>query len=116
MGSGWAAMSFVESINRKKFNVTVVSPRNYFLFTPLLPSAACGAIDAESIMEPVREFVPKYKKRPFKFIEAQAVDIDIDNKNVQCISSYKYYPLRHITLNANCTQINRSSHKSEVRY
>jgi NADH dehydrogenase FAD-containing subunit len=30
-----------------KYDVTVISPRNYFLFTPMLSSAAVGSIDAE---------------------------------------------------------------------
>lgn len=32
-------------INKDKYAVTVVSPRNHFLFTPLLPSTAVGTLE-----------------------------------------------------------------------
>ena len=34
--AGWAAMSMLQSLHADEFNVTIVSPRNYFTFTPLL--------------------------------------------------------------------------------
>jgi hypothetical protein len=37
LGTGWASVSVLQHIDRDKYNITVVSPRNYFLFTPLLP-------------------------------------------------------------------------------
>ena len=37
LGTGWASVSLLKHIDRDKYNITVVSPRNYFLFTPLLP-------------------------------------------------------------------------------
>ena len=32
-------------LDKKKFDVTVISPRNHFVFTPLLPSTAVGTIE-----------------------------------------------------------------------
>ena len=41
LGSGWGAISFVKALNADSpYDVTLVSPRNYFLYTPLLPGAA----------------------------------------------------------------------------
>lgn len=37
LGTGWASISVLKHIDRDKYDVTIVSPRNYFLFTPLLP-------------------------------------------------------------------------------
>jgi len=37
LGTGWASVSVLKHIDRDKYNVTIVSPRNFFLFTPLLP-------------------------------------------------------------------------------
>lgn len=31
--------------NREKYEVVVVSPRNYFLYTPLLPAVAVGTME-----------------------------------------------------------------------
>ena len=43
--------------NRKKYEVIVVSPRNYFLYTPLLPAVCTGTMEERSIVEPVRNLV-----------------------------------------------------------
>ena len=40
-------------------DVTLVSPRNYFLYTPLLPAAATGTVEERSIVEPVRKLLGK---------------------------------------------------------
>ena len=37
--------------------MVVVSPRSYFLYTPLLPSAAAGTVQEKSIMEPIRNLL-----------------------------------------------------------
>jgi len=34
-----------------------VSPRNYFLFTPLLPGVTVGSLEARSISEPIRRIL-----------------------------------------------------------
>ena len=44
----------VQVIDTDKFDVVVVSPRNHFIFTPMLPSSAVGTVDYRSLLEPVR--------------------------------------------------------------
>jgi NADH:ubiquinone reductase (non-electrogenic) len=39
------------------YDIVVVSPRNYFLYTPLLPAVATGTMEERSIVEPVRQLV-----------------------------------------------------------
>ena len=34
--------------------ITVVPPRNHFLFTPLLPSTTVGTLEFRCVQEPVR--------------------------------------------------------------
>ena len=36
LGSGWGAVSFVKGIDTDLYDVTVISPRNHFTFTPML--------------------------------------------------------------------------------
>jgi hypothetical protein len=36
LGTGWGAAAFLGGIDTAAFDVTIVSPRNYFLFTPML--------------------------------------------------------------------------------
>jgi NADH:ubiquinone reductase (non-electrogenic) len=61
--------------------VVVISPRNYFLFTPLLPSCTTGTIEHRSIMEPIRNIL-RHKKAKVKFYEAEATKIDYEKKIV----------------------------------
>ena len=59
LGTGWAGASFLRNIDTSLYDVHVVSPRNYFTFTPLLPSVTCGTVEARSIVEPIRNIVGK---------------------------------------------------------
>lgn len=59
LGTGWAGISFLKNMDISSFDVQVVSPRNYFAFTPLLPSVTCGTVEARSIVEPVRNIIKK---------------------------------------------------------
>lgn len=81
LGSGWGAISFLKHIDSTKYNVIIISPRNYFLFTPLLPSCPVGTVDEKSIMEPVVSFANK-KKGDVTYYEAEATDIDPNDKTV----------------------------------
>lgn len=57
----------------------VVSPRNYFLFTPLLPSAAVGTLGIRSILQPIR-YITRFKTRSVAVVEAQAEAVDVSNE------------------------------------
>lgn len=59
LGTGWAGTSFLKNLDTSLYDVQVVSPRNYFAFTPLLPSVTCGTVEARSIVEPIRNIVKK---------------------------------------------------------
>ncbi|KAK9866248.1 hypothetical protein WJX84_006230 [Apatococcus fuscideae] len=61
-----------------KYELILVSPRNYFLYTPLLPAVATGTIEQRSIVEPVR----KIMRNKGKYYEAICQDIDPKNKNI----------------------------------
>ena len=55
LGTGWASTAFLKNIDTDLYDVTVISPRNYFLFTPMLAGASVGSLEYRSITEPVRE-------------------------------------------------------------
>lgn len=59
LGTGWAATSFLKNLKDPSYDVEIVSPRNYFAFTPLLPSVTSGTVEARSIVEPIRNIVRK---------------------------------------------------------
>ncbi|CAB4274363.1 unnamed protein product [Prunus armeniaca] len=81
LGTGWAGTSFLKYLDASAYDVQVVSPRNYFAFTPLLPSVTCGTVEARSIVEPVRNIIKK-RNGEIKFCEAECVKIDATNKSV----------------------------------
>ena len=59
LGTGWAGTSFLKQLNDPLYEVQVISPRNYFAFTPLLPSVTVGTVEPRSIVEPIRNIVKK---------------------------------------------------------
>ena len=59
LGTGWAGVSFLKNLKSSSYDVHVVSPHNYFAFTPLLPSVTCGTVEARSIVEPIRSITKK---------------------------------------------------------
>ena len=80
LGSGWGANAILTQLkNAPHCDVTVVSPRNYFLFTPMLAGAALGTLEPRSIIEPIRDANPKAT-----YFEAEAMSININAKTVMC--------------------------------
>lgn len=86
LGSGWAGTSFLKNLKNSSYDVQVISPRNYFAFTPLLPSVTCGTVEARSIVEPIRNIVRK-KNIDIHYWEAECLKIDAENKKVYCRSN-----------------------------
>ncbi|KAL1302320.1 hypothetical protein AAFC00_002733 [Neodothiora populina] len=81
LGTGWGSVSLLKNLDTENYNVIVISPRNYFLFTPLLPSCTTGQIEHRSIMEPIRSFL-RHKKASVKYYEAEATKIDYEKRIV----------------------------------
>lgn len=66
-------------------DVTVVSPVNHFLFTPLLPSTAVGTLEFRAIQEPVRT-IPNVH-----YHQAKARDLDLASGILHCEDIFKYH-------------------------
>lgn len=81
-GTGWGSVALLKNLDTENYNVIVVSPRNYFLFTPLLPSCTTGTIEHRSIMEPVRAIL-RHKKAAVQYYEAEATNIDSERKVIK---------------------------------
>ena len=60
--------------------MTVVSPVNYFLFTPMLPSATVGTLELRSLVEPVRKSVGRVRGH---FLKAMAEDVEFGERLVE---------------------------------
>jgi NADH dehydrogenase FAD-containing subunit len=86
VGCGWAGYRVAHDLNKTLFNVKVISPRNHFLFTPLLPSTAVGTLEFRAIQEPVRT-IPG-----IDYYQAEVTSIDFENQRIHCsdIFQHKY--------------------------
>ncbi|KAL9244555.1 hypothetical protein vseg_018324 [Gypsophila vaccaria] len=92
LGTGWAGISFIKDLDASKYDIKVVSPRNYFAFTPLLPSVTVGSVEARSIVEPVRNMIKK-RSGEIKLCEAECTKIDAANKKLICRSTFENSPV-----------------------
>jgi NADH:ubiquinone reductase (non-electrogenic) len=84
LGTGWGAMSMLRKLHTDKFDVTVVSPRNFFLFTPLLASTTSGLLEVRSIMEPIRKYCIRAGRAETRFVEMAATKVDPVSQKVTC--------------------------------
>lgn len=79
LGSGFGAVMILKRVDLKLFDVVVVSPRNHFLFTPLLPSTTVGTVEFRSIIEPIRK-----TRKGIDFMQAVAIGVDPEERTVRC--------------------------------
>lgn len=79
LGSGWGGYTISRRLSPKTFSPIIVSPRSYFVFTPLLTDTASGSLDFSNIVEPVRDPGAKVD-----FIQAAARSIDLKKKTILC--------------------------------
>ncbi|BFZ60709.1 hypothetical protein YB2330_001752 [Saitoella coloradoensis] len=94
LGSGWGGYGLLNQVSTKYHMVTVISPRTYFVFTPLLASTAVGTLEFRCAMEPVRSryrgifrWMSK-KGEGVNLIEAFADKIDFARKKVECVTQF----------------------------
>mmetsp|Transcript_75852 Transcript_75852/g.183339 ORF Transcript_75852/g.183339 Transcript_75852/m.183339 type:complete len:687 (+) Transcript_75852:73-2133(+) len=83
LGSGWGCASLMEGLSEEEaqmYDITVVSPRNHFLYTPLLPTATMGSIEERSIVTPIREIIAGKAD----FLEAKCEHVDAAAKKIRC--------------------------------
>jgi NADH:quinone reductase (non-electrogenic) len=80
LGTGWGAVSLLKNLKPEDYHVTVISPSNQFLFTPMLPSATVGTLELRSLVEPVRKIVTRVHGH---FLKAMAVDVAFSEKLVE---------------------------------
>ncbi|KAL8840708.1 MAG: hypothetical protein Q9170_001226 [Blastenia crenularia] len=77
LGSGWGSVALLKQLHPEDYHITVVSPVNYFLFTPMLPSATVGTLELRSLVEPIRRIVQNVKGH---FLRAEAVDVELSER------------------------------------
>ncbi|MFZ4619250.1 MAG: FAD-dependent oxidoreductase [Bacteroidota bacterium] len=79
LGSGFGSFSTLKGVDTNLYDVVVVSPRNHFIFTPLLPSTTVGTIEFRSIIEPIRS-----AKENITYYHAYCTGIDTAKNSIHC--------------------------------
>ncbi|TRM66893.1 hypothetical protein BD626DRAFT_397028 [Schizophyllum amplum] len=82
LGSGWGSYEVLRGLDKKRWDVTVVSPNSYFNFTPLLASCSVGTLELRCATEPVRRYAPQITT-----YQAWCDSIDFKNKTLQCVTT-----------------------------
>ncbi|KAF3926531.1 hypothetical protein AA313_de0200124 [Arthrobotrys entomopaga] len=80
LGCGWGSVAILKTLAADQYHVTVVSPSNYFLFTPFLPSATVGTLELRSLVEPIRTILARIKGH---FLQATAESVEFSEKLVE---------------------------------
>ncbi|KKA28313.1 hypothetical protein TD95_003000 [Thielaviopsis punctulata] len=80
LGTGWGSVALLKDINPDDYHITVVSPRNYFLFTPMLPSATVGTLEVRSLVESVRRIVSNVGGH---YLRAHAENVEFSERLVE---------------------------------
>jgi NADH:ubiquinone reductase (H+-translocating) len=80
LGTGWGSVAMLKTLVPGDYHITVVSPVNYFLFTPMLPSATVGTLELRSLVEPVRRIVQRVRGH---FLKAEAEEVEFSEKLVE---------------------------------
>ena len=85
LGAGWGGFRLAKDLDKNQYDVTVISPRNHFLFTPLLPSTSVGTLEFRCVQEPVRTISGVH------YHQAQAKKIDFSANEISCTDVYSHY-------------------------
>lgn len=90
LGCGWGGVSLLGQLNKEDYDVTVISPTNYFLFTPLLPSATVGTLDIKSLMESIRYLINRIDGH---YLQAKAEKVEFNERlvKVQDVTTKKFF-------------------------
>lgn len=95
LGSGWGSVALLKTLSSDDYHVTVVSPVNYFLFTPMLPSATVGTLELRSLVEPIRRIVQRVKGH---FLRAEAIDVELSERLLEVAQTDANGVKRHFYL------------------
>lgn len=83
LGSGWAGYAFARTLDPKKYERVMISPRSHFVFTPLLAGTAVGTLEFRAVVEPVRRIGLD------RFHQGWADEVDFARKTIRVEANTK---------------------------
>lgn len=84
LGSGWGALTFIQKLDQEEVDLTIVSPRSFFFYTPLLAGTATGTVGHGSIVEPIRWYCERTGHARASYLQAECTSIDPAAKRLTC--------------------------------
>ncbi|KAJ8101244.1 pyridine nucleotide-disulfide oxidoreductase-domain-containing protein [Lipomyces tetrasporus] len=88
LGSGWAGYNLLRHLNSRYYRCIVVSPRSYFVFTPLLASTAVGTLETRVAIESVRDKGLGWRKLADVLDDAiRRINVAMKRKDVKAIDN-----------------------------
>ncbi|KAI9299059.1 FAD/NAD(P)-binding domain-containing protein [Neoconidiobolus thromboides FSU 785] len=100
LGSGWGSVGLLKQLDVDKYEVLVISPSNYFQFTPLLPSVTVGTVEPRSLIEPIRKILRRFGDCGHYF-QGLGMEVDIENNRVLVQNDQNepfYVPYDHLVV------------------
>eukprot|EP01080_Neovahlkampfia_damariscottae_P012131 gene12131-5622_t len=89
LGGGWSGYRLVKDIDLNKYDVKIISPRNHFLFTPLLAGASTGTLEFRDISEPLQQ---ARIHNNYSYVSASVKKINKDEKTIECYTEHREDP------------------------
>jgi len=83
LGTGWAGVSFVRTLDARYYDLTIVSPRPYFFYTPLLAGSVTGTVKFGNILEPIRNYCAP-DGAGVRYVKAGCEAVDLGQRRVVC--------------------------------
>ncbi|KAF8061375.1 NDA1 [Scenedesmus sp. PABB004] len=86
LGVGWAAARLLRDIDTKCYDVTVISPRNHMVFTPLLASTTVGTVGTRSVALHVTTIQKALHQPQNGYVQAKATAVFPDRRLIEAES------------------------------
>ncbi|WIA34774.1 hypothetical protein OEZ86_013079 [Tetradesmus obliquus] len=93
LGTGWAAARLLRDIDPRLYDITVVSPRNHMVFTPLLASTTVGTLEARSVALHITSIQKALQQPQNQYVQAEATAIFPDRQLIEArsVDGVKFY-------------------------
>lgn len=82
LGTGWGGARIARDISCDLYDLTIISPRNHMVFTPLLAATTVGTLELQSVVEHVRHLQPALRRPQNHFYISKATAVDAERKVV----------------------------------
>lgn len=86
LGTGWGGARLLQDIDPAKYDITLISPRNHFVFTPLVTSCCVGTLEPRAVTLGVTDLQRALKAPQNFYYAADAVAVHPRDRIVEARS------------------------------